>query len=133
LDKIKKFFKKIFVGIYGIDNLYFVLFGIALILILINAFVRHFLLYIPIVIVLILMILRALSHNHTARKRENYLFFNFFRRSRSFFRLQLNRIRDRNTHIYKKCPKCHTVVRLPKVKGKRSAVCPKCQSQFVLK
>ena len=112
MNKIKNFFKKIFVGIYGIDNLYFVLFGVALILILLNAWVNHFLLYIPIVLVLFFMIFRALSHNHTARKRENYLFFNFFRRSGSFFRLQSRKFKDRKTHIYKKCPKCHTVVRL---------------------
>ena len=133
MNKIKNFFKKIFVGIHGIDNLYFVMFGVALILILLNAWVNHFLLYIPIVLVLFFMIFRALSHNHTARKRENYLFFNFFRKSGSFFRLQSRKFKDRKTHIYKKCPKCHTVVRLEKIKGKRSAVCPKCQSQFMIK
>ncbi len=133
MNKIKNFFKKIFVDIYGIDNLYFVLFGIALILILINVFVKHFLIYIPIVFVLFFMIFRALSHNHTARRRENYMFFNFFRKSRSLVRLQINKFKDRKTHVYKKCPKCHAVVRLEKIKGKRSAVCPKCQSQFMIK
>ena len=133
MDKIKNFFKKIFIGIYGIDNLYFVLFGVALTLLLINAFVRHFLLYIPIVIVLFFMVFRALSHNHTARKRENYLFFNFFKVIKSFFRLQVNKFRDRKTHIYKKCPKCHSVIRIERSINKRSAVCPKCQSQFMIK
>ncbi len=133
MNKIKEFFKKIFVGIYGIDNLYFVLFGIALILILINAWVKHFLLYIPIVLVLFFMIFRALSHNHSARKRENYMFFSFFRRSKSFIKLQVRKFNDRKTHVYKKCPKCHVTVRLEKAKGKRSAVCPKCQSQFIIK
>ena len=133
MNKIKKIFKRIFANVYGIDNLYFVLFGVALTLILINTLVKHFLLYIPIVLVLIFMIFRALSHNHVARKRENYMFFNFFRKLKSFYKLQKNRWRDRKTHIYKRCPKCHVVVRLEKIKGKRTAVCPKCQSQFMIK
>ena len=34
------------------------------------------------------------------------------------------------THIYKKCPNCHAVLRLPRRKGKHTTVCPNCSKEF---
>ena len=66
---------------------------------------------------------RTFSRNIAARRRENEKFC-------GFFRLRRNKFRDRKTHIYKKCPACRAVLRLPKAKGKHAVVCPRCKHRF---
>ncbi len=69
---------------------------------------------------------RMLSRNIYARRKENEAFC-------GFFKLRRNKFRDRKTHVYRKCSKCHAVLRLPKAKGKHFVVCPRCQNRFRVK
>ena len=69
---------------------------------------------------------RSMSRNIPKRRRENEKF-------TGFFKLMRNKRRDRKTHVYKKCPRCKVVLRLPKAKGKHTAVCPRCQNRFEVK
>ena len=69
---------------------------------------------------------RMFSKNIAARKRENEKFC-------GFFKLRRNKFKDRKTHVYRKCPKCKVVLRLPKAKGKHFVVCPKCKERFRVK
>lgn len=132
MGKFKRWLIKTFTGIYGIDNLYFVFFGAAVLLIILNMFFRHWAFWIAEVAVMFFMLFRALSHNIPARRRENEAFFGFFRNIKKSFRLQKNRFRDRKTHIYRKCPNCKAVLRLPKLKDKqkKTVVCPRCSRNF---
>ena len=66
---------------------------------------------------------RMFSKNIAKRRRENEKFCNFFN-------LQKNKWRDRKTHVYRKCPSCKAVLRLPRAKGKHSVVCPRCKNRF---
>ena len=66
---------------------------------------------------------RMFSRNIQARRKENATFC-------GFFRLRKNKFRDRKTHVYRKCPRCKAVLRLPKAKGKHMVVCPRCQNRF---
>ena len=66
---------------------------------------------------------RMLSKNVQKRRRENEKFC-------GFFKLWKNKIRDRKTHVYRKCPKCKAVLRLPKARGKHTVVCPRCKNRF---
>ena len=66
---------------------------------------------------------RSMSRNIPKRRRENEKF-------TGFFKLMRNKRRDRKTHVYKKCPRCKVVLRLPKAKGKHTVVCPRCQNRF---
>ncbi len=131
--KFKRWLKKVFYGIYGIDDLYFVLTGLLIVLIIINALLKFWGIWILEAATLVYMIFRAMSHNIPARRRENAAFFGSIKRLVGFFRLSKNRFRDRKTHIYRKCPKCRAVLRLPKAKGKHTAVCPKCSNRFEVK
>ncbi len=72
------------------------------------------------------MMARMFSRNVAARRRENERFC-------GFFKLIRNKIRDRKTHVYRKCPNCKAVLRLPKAKGKHSVVCPRCKQRFEVK
>lgn len=43
------------------------------------------------------------------------------------------RFRDRKTHVFKKCPGCQAVIRLPKKKGEHTVCCPRCSQDFKVK
>lgn len=75
---------------------------------------------------IVLIFFRMFSRNVVKRRRENERFC-------GFFKLNRNRFRDRKTHVYRKCPKCKAVLRLPKAKGKHSVVCPRCRERFSVK
>ena len=69
---------------------------------------------------------RMFSRNITARRKENDRFC-------GFFKLRRNKFKDRKTHVYRKCPHCKAVLRLPKAKGKHFVVCPRCKTRFEVK
>ena len=69
------------------------------------------------------MFFRMFSRNIAKRRRENERFC-------GFFKLRHNMFRDRKTHVYRKCPKCKAVLRLPKARGKHTVVCPRCKNRF---
>ena len=69
---------------------------------------------------------RVFSKNVVKRRREVERFYGFFRNKR-------NRFRDRKTHVYKKCPHCKAMLRLPKRKGQHTVCCPACRERFSLK
>lgn len=48
----------------------------------------------------------------------------------NFFKLHKNKLRDRKTHVYRECPFCHAVLRLPKRSGIHPVRCPRCREQF---
>ena len=66
---------------------------------------------------------RIFSRNIVKRRAENQRFV-------GFFKLWKNRFKDRKTHVYRKCPTCKAVLRLPKAKGKHNVVCPRCKNRF---
>ena len=70
-----------------------------------------------------LLFSRMFSRNIAKRRAENERFC-------GFFKLRRNMIRDRKTHVYRKCPKCRAVLRLPRAKGKHTVVCPRCRERF---
>lgn len=69
---------------------------------------------------------RTMSRNIYKRRKENERFC-------GFFKLRKNKFRDRKTHVYRKCPKCKAVLRLPKAKGKHFVNCPRCKNRFQTK
>ena len=74
----------------------------------------------------IIVVCRMFSRKIEKRRRENQKFC-------AFFRLQKNKLRDRKTHVFRKCPHCRAVLRLPRAKGKHSVICPKCKKRFQAK
>jgi acetyl-CoA carboxylase beta subunit len=76
--------------------------------------------------------LRALSRNIETRRKEN-----------TWFKAKANRIRKKREiynqrkadifHIYKKCPACKAVLRLPHRIGVHKTVCPRCSKEFTVK
>ncbi len=79
---------------------------------------------------LILFLFRCFSKNYVRRRKENEQFLKLYRPVTAWFSLCGNRFRDRKTHIYRKCPQCRAVLRLPKTRGEHTVCCPKCKNRF---
>ena len=121
-------------GRYGTDTLstvlLYVYFAFVLICTVVSIFVRSLwfslFYYVVATALVVWMLSRMFSRNIAARKRENDKFC-------GFFKLRKNKFRDRKTHVYRKCPSCKAVLRLPKAKGKHFVVCPRCKNRFEVK
>ena len=120
-------------GRNGIDALYNFLIIVCLVLLLVNLFLTGIAKLAVTVIyaaVFSLAIFRYLSKNLYKRRKENADFLRFIKNFKGFFRLQRDRIRDRKTHVYRRCKKCKNVLRLPKKAGQHKVCCPCCSHRF---
>ncbi len=116
-------------GRYGADELFYIIFGLASVLAITNCFVRLLWLQIIVYVLTTYALLRFFSRNITARQRENKLAAKL--KVGIQYKLGVRRQRKADyTHVYKKCPRCKAVLRLPRKKGKHTTICPKCSNKF---
>ncbi len=124
-------------GRYGNDKLNYTLFFTYIIVWLVNLFVFSSIASLVLDLVqlalMLIIIFRMFSRNIYKRQKENRTFIRIFGRFLPDTNLLKNRYRDRHTHIYKKCKNCKSVLRLKKIKGEHTAVCPKCSSRIKVK
>ncbi|MBE6549707.1 MAG: hypothetical protein E7670_04680 [Ruminococcaceae bacterium] len=131
MGKFKNKLYRFMYGRYGSDTLNKVLIIIYTVVVVVSTVLSLFIdsvwfsfAYFAISITLIYVIFfRMFSRNIQKRRRENDKFC-------GFFKLRRNKFRDRKTHVYKKCPHCKAVLRLPKAKGKHTVICPRCKNRF---
>ena len=116
-------------GRYGIDRLFYVLFAVAATLSIVNCFVKSSLLQFVVYAIVTYAFFRVLSRNVEARRRENMAFGKLKIKVVNKYNVYRQRKMD-YSHIYKKCPRCRAVLRLPRRKGKHTTVCPKCNKEF---
>ena len=124
-------------GSFGLDslNLFLVVAGIALYVAgrIVSGRVASAVIFAVQTAVYVYFLYRFLSKNIAARKKENERFRSLWSRVKGWFRLQKNRINDRGEFVYKKCPSCGAVLRLPYSKGTHTVRCPKCSERFEVK
>ena len=123
-------------GRYGADQFGRFLSGAALVLLIVNLFVRGVvgqILYFLVLAVLVYNIFRMFSKNTAARYKENVAYLKVKNRVVGCYANLRRRIRESKTHRFYKCPTCKTTVRVPKGKGKIRITCPKCGASFVRK
>lgn len=125
-DKLVKFMA----GRYGVDQLSNFIFAVVMIIIVINIFVNSIILSVVYMLLWGWSIFRMMSRNIYKRQKENAVFLKLWNPVKGYFKLMKNKWRDRKTHVYKKCPKCKSVLRLPKKKGTHTVKCPKCSERF---
>ena len=137
MGKFSNNLRRFLYGRYGGDTLNNVLLGVYVFVILAyylglifipptavtTKLVLTLLYYVLTISIFLLIFYRMFSRNIAKRRRENERFC-------GFFRLRKNKFRDRKTHVYRKCPNCRAVLRLPRAKGKHSVVCPRCRHRF---
>ena len=127
-DKLMRFMS----GRYGIDELYYALIAVSIILIAVNSFVYHPILDTLVWFVLILMIFRAFSRNIVQRRLENEKFMKLWKPVKTNLKLTKHRITDIKTHRFRRCPHCQAMLRLPRNKGVHTVSCPRCHNKFKL-
>ncbi len=126
-------------GRYGTDELSFGLLALAVVLSVINIFLRVFRVYyiwnifqILVYALIFYAFFRMLSRNIEARRRENRYFKQKTDKIKSRIETYNQRKADR-FHIYRKCPACKAVLRLPHRIGTHKTVCPRCSKEFTVK
>lgn len=137
LWRLRSSISRFMYGRYGIDKLYYFYFAIYFILVFIGMLTDSAIVYavtnIASTLLLIYMFFRVFSRNISKRYAEGQKFERIWNKVTSFFKLQRNRLRDRKTHVYRRCKHCKAVLRLPKRKGKHSTTCPRCGRIFNVK
>lgn len=123
-------------GRYGMDELSFTLLITAMATSFANIIIRHFIPYIAVYFIQISVYIlvfyvsfRVLSRNIEARRRENDFFLDklhFFKRKRDLH----NQRKNDKSHVYKKCPSCKAILRLPHRIGNHTTICPRCGKEF---
>ncbi len=131
---MKGFFKRIGNGIArwmygrnGYDELSLALSFVALFLVLLS-YIPHvgFVFSILALAVMLWSVLRTFSKNIPRRRRELAFYYKIKNAPRRSRQLRKNKKRDRKTHRYFKCPKCRSVLRVPRGKGEIIVTCPRC-------
>ena len=117
-------------GRYGVDQLYRFVFFLALVLMIINIFLRNPVLNLVVYALLILDIFRMLSKNHSARYAENQKYLQLTAKFRYWLDQQKKLWQERKYHHIYTCPKCKQKIRIPKGKVKIMVRCPKCHFEF---
>ena len=117
-------------GRYGVDQLYRFIFFLALVLMIINTFLRNPMLNLVVYALLILDIFRMLSKNHSARYAENQKYLQLTAKFRYWLDQQKKLWQERKYHHIYTCPKCKQKIRIPKGKGKIMVRCTICHFEF---
>lgn len=78
------------------------------------------------------MFYRLFSKNIYQRRKENAAVRKILGKTKSFFKLQFDRIKNIKRYRYRRCPHCKAVLQLPlpSKSGKNTVVCPKCRERF---
>jgi len=130
MERFKEKLVKFMSGRYGIDQLYYALFILAMVLMLVNMKVDSLILMVLSNGVILLLILRSFSRNINKRTRENQKFLIIWHPIKRKARLLFRRIKEIKVHRYRTCPNCKKTLQLPVKRGKNTVKCPKCQKIF---
>ena len=134
LAKLQYKFAIFMQGRYGPDALYRAMLVAYVVLLVLQLITRWWPIGLLEWLLLCWMLFRVFSMNIAARQKENAAWLRVFEKVRSWWRLTRNRWRDRRTHVYRRCPHCQAVVRLPRSKkGDRVCNCPRCRTDFPVK
>ncbi len=130
MGRLREAIYRFMYGRYGTDELGTLIFWVYFVLLVLNLILRSWILYLLLFPLLFLYLFRCFSRNHERRRRENRAYLSVRGKITGFFRLQWRKWKERKTHVYRKCPNCRAIARLPKRKGRHVVCCPKCGRDF---
>ena len=117
-------------GRRGMDDLNLALYLFGLAAWLINLFLRLGLLSLLSMGAWAFSIFRSLSRNIPARERENSWFLGWFTPLRRRLRAAYLRFKNRRVYKYFRCPKCKSLLKLPRNIGEKVVTCSACGTTF---
>ncbi|MCI9233879.1 MAG: hypothetical protein HFH08_04690 [Bacilli bacterium] len=126
-------FVRFMYGRYGSDEFNHFLFLGYLFCFIINLFFHKNWIFIVEMILVFTIFFRTFSKNIERRKKERQLFLKMKRYIRRPFETTMKNYKDKE-HIYKKCYKCKTILRLPlpDKKGIKHTKCPTCKKKLIV-
>ena len=132
---MKKWLAKVMVGRYGVDQLTNAMLVLSMVLLVVALFfgnsIVNTILWTLAVLLLVAGYYRIFSKKTSQRYQENQKYLRLLNRITGRFRSMKERLKQRKTHRFFKCPQCGATVRVPKGKGKIKITCPKCKTAFV--
>ena len=119
-------------GRYGVDNLSKFLFSLYIIIFVIGLFYKNFILDTIGLLLLFIVIFRFFSKNIYKRTKENQIYLKIKNKTLKPFKNIKRNFKERNEHVYKKCHKCKTTLKLPLPyeRGIKHAKCPTCKNKI---
>lgn len=121
------------IGRYGQDELGKFILSLALILLVINLFVKTSALSALALILIFYSYYRIFSRDTSARYAENKKFLDTIEPLRRKFFTSKNKYENRKVYKYIKCPNCKLEMKVPKGKGKIKVTCKSCGNKFIIK
>ena len=132
---MKKWLAKVMVGRYGVDQLTNAMLVLSMVLLVVALFfgnsIVNTILWTLAVLLLVAGYYRIFSKKTSQRYQENQKYLRLRNRITGRFRSMKERLKQRKTHRFFKCPQCGVTVRVPKGKGKIKITCPKKKTAFV--
>ncbi len=124
-------FRRFMYGRYGVDTLNRWITYLVLALMILQLFIRSFVLSFLELVLVVVCILRIFSKDIARRSQENNRFCAFKAKISGRLRREKNLMNQRKQfHIYT-CPRCKQKIRIPKGKGRIEVSCPKCGEKFI--
>lgn len=117
----------------GIDELSFFNLIIVIILMICDIFINNLYLSLSIVLMIIILIWRILSKNIKSRRKENNLYLSIINFPKKKIKLYIDIIKNYDNSLYKRCPKCKQLLKLPLKKGTHTVKCTSCSHKFQVK
>lgn len=129
VNKVQKFMY----GRYGVDDLYKFLFGLYIVLFILNLFINSNIIAILNTLIVIIMLFRFFSKNIYARSNENKKYLKLKKILLKPFKNIKRNMNDKD-HVYKKCHKCKKTLKLPlpSKRGIKHAKCPHCGKRITI-
>lgn len=130
MNSLRTKLQRFFLGRYGIDQFYYGLLGVYVILFLLQVLLDWEFLAPFAGFVLVYAFWRTMSKNHAARRRENAVFCKVWSPTKTELTLLKDRFKDGKNARYRHCKHCRAILKLPKKRGSHTVVCPKCRQRF---
>lgn len=127
--KFRAWLQRFMYGRYGPDEFYRALVALYFIVMVVNLFVRSKWLSIFCALELVYTFFRVFSRKREARVKENRWFMKWWTPVRIRMTAFAKNAKDKAS-VWRVCPRCGAVLRLPRRKGKHTVRCPHCSERF---
>ena len=126
--------KKFMMTRYGFDEFYQFLLYFYIGLFILNIIINSKIIEIIELFIVFIMFYRFFSKNIERRKKENNIYLKLKNKFLTTHKHHKKKYKDKKNHLYKKCPKCKSILKLPlpSKRGIQHAKCPICKNRVTL-
>ena len=129
LRQLRNDLQRFMIGRYGNDALNSFIFGVLLVIFVVQFFYTNLILQWVYAILIVITLYRSLSKKRSQRSNENRVFLKLTRPIRTRFNILYLNLTDKG-HRYYICPQCNAKVRIPSGHKRVAITCPHCRHEF---